>query len=132
MPWLQLVRIECHDTEESFRDEVYIRVRSDLHSPDVPNFRVWGPFSMDEGDVEPLESDVRPISVSDNGFQILLSDEDDFDFDEHLGDWSTNSFQMPGYLDRGDIPLDLRFKGSYSSHYTLTIRITSGKPVWPP
>ena len=49
---IQLESIKCYRTEDTTgRDEVYIR---------VDGAKVWGPWSMNDGDEEPLEGVVPP------------------------------------------------------------------------
>jgi hypothetical protein len=123
MPWLQLVRIECHETEDwAGRDEVYIRVWPDLKDGWD---RVWGPWSMNDGDKETLESDVAPREFIERcGVDALDQDQGGIDFDDLLGDATVRSSDA----DKGD--RDLNFRDD-DAQYTITYRVTSAKPEWP-
>jgi hypothetical protein len=104
MPWLQLVRIECHDTEDT---------------------SVWGPVDMGEGDDEWLDRKVAPRSFG-KYCSIELYDKDWgwVDKDDFLGiDWVHAED-----ADTGD--KHLRFEGD-GARYTLTARVTSEKPFFP-
>ena len=62
MPWVQLIKIKCRETEDWASDEAYIKVCKDAWGADVVWDHVWGPQSMDEDDVRWLDHEVPPRS----------------------------------------------------------------------
>jgi hypothetical protein len=127
MPWLQLVRIVCHDNEDTFgRDEVYITVRSDSGEMANVEDQVWGPVSMDEGDDEWLDNEVAPRSFNQLcAINLYDQDQGGPDDDDHIGVRGLN----PRDADSGD--KHLYFEGD-GAEYTVTARVTWEKPEWPP
>jgi hypothetical protein len=124
MPWQQLVRIECHDTEDQIgSDEVYIEVKEDEFTA-WDEFRVvWGVVETREGDQQTLV-DVSPQKFAD---LIYITVADEEAWVEGIETIATQRVYSD-YIGEGDKTLVFS-GGGRGGEYTVTVRVTS-EPPW--
>lgn len=107
---LRFIRLECHETEDSSTDEIYITVNGN---------RVWGVQSVSRGEVV----DLAALSMFDGTAEIQLWDEDSPDADDCLGTGHAHE-SMSG---QGEQRIGF---GEDGANYTLVFSVTA--VAWSP
>ncbi|MFF1698119.1 hypothetical protein ACFVXC_31630 [Streptomyces sp. NPDC058257] len=103
---VKFYQLRCIETEDNGEDELWVDFRGQ---------RVWGRGDINNGQV--INVNNGPFSLVNSGADVVsLWDQDDFDPDDHLGDFHIS----PAVSGRGEQVAEFRGDGA---HYTLTYEV---------